>query len=426
MTGKPTTSLGQKVRDARKERRLTQDDLAATTFSKSYVSAVELGKIRPSVGSLQLIATRLGYPVSYFLDEGMSDEVELRRVSFAAASYYLAGGDPTGAAAALDGLDAEQLSGNEQITALTLLGELALQRAQFEQAEQQLARALDLLAEDNPLRCRLNYLLGSISQQQHKGFAAVEQFKLALGEVCDDPAQELAIIAALANEYAGSGRQDAALALHARAISLHAQVSNPTLLAAALWQQAQSARGASDLEAATRLSYEAASLRRWASDLGRSAAAAITFAAIFSSKEQPEQAAASYEQALADANLAADPATLAVVSNGLASHYLKRGELEQAASMVTQAETQAAATANPTLIALAQLSRAQLHHLRGEHVESDQQYQAALGQLEAAQQPAALARAYFQYGQALVGRGEAANGADYLERAYIYLAGKSR
>ncbi len=426
MTGKPTTSLGQKVRDARKERRITQDDLAATTFSKSYVSAVELGKIRPSVESLRLLATRLGYPVSYFLDEGLGDEVELRRASFAAAAYYLAGNDPTGATVALDGLAAEQLSGNEQLKALALLGELALQRGQLEQAEQQLGRALSLLAEGNPLRCHLHYLLGSISQQQHKGFAAVERFKLALDEVCDDPAQELAIIAALSSEYAGSGRQDEALALHARASSLRAQVSNPTLLAAALWQQAQSARGANELEAAARLSYEATSLRRWASDLGRSAAAAITFAAIFSSKEQPEQAAVSYEQALADATLAADAATLAAVSNSLASHYLKRGELEQAATMIAQAETQAEATANPTLTALAQLGRAQLHHLRGEHSESDCLHRAAISQLEAAAQPDALARAYFQYGQALVGRGDAAHGADYLERAYIYLAGKSR
>ncbi len=48
------TALGQRIRAARLERGLTQDQLAAGRFSKAYMSAVELGRIRPSVARLPI------------------------------------------------------------------------------------------------------------------------------------------------------------------------------------------------------------------------------------------------------------------------------------------------------------------------------------------------------------------------------------
>ncbi len=48
---------------------MTQQDLAGNDFTKSFISQIEKNHARPSLKSLQIIADRLGKPVSYFLDE---------------------------------------------------------------------------------------------------------------------------------------------------------------------------------------------------------------------------------------------------------------------------------------------------------------------------------------------------------------------
>ena len=48
---------------------MTQLDLAGTTYSKTYISALERGKMTPSFLALSLLAARLGRPISSFLGE---------------------------------------------------------------------------------------------------------------------------------------------------------------------------------------------------------------------------------------------------------------------------------------------------------------------------------------------------------------------
>jgi HTH-type transcriptional regulator, quorum sensing regulator NprR len=60
--------LGQRIRQLRIQRSLTQQDLAGEDYSKSYISAIEQGKTRPSLEALQRIASRLRAPASLLLD----------------------------------------------------------------------------------------------------------------------------------------------------------------------------------------------------------------------------------------------------------------------------------------------------------------------------------------------------------------------
>jgi len=61
--------LGARLRKARTEAGLSQGQLGAPHFTRAYISAVELGKIRPSVKSLEFMAAKLGKPTSYFMEE---------------------------------------------------------------------------------------------------------------------------------------------------------------------------------------------------------------------------------------------------------------------------------------------------------------------------------------------------------------------
>ncbi len=65
----PDSILAQRLRTARLAAKLTQQELAGETFSKSYISAVEQGRMIPSIPSLSVLAARLGVAMSYLLGE---------------------------------------------------------------------------------------------------------------------------------------------------------------------------------------------------------------------------------------------------------------------------------------------------------------------------------------------------------------------
>src|SRR5690349_17696324 len=60
-------TLGERLRQARRERGMSQEQLAKPEFTKSYVSAVERGKARPSLKALSLMARRLNLPMTELL-----------------------------------------------------------------------------------------------------------------------------------------------------------------------------------------------------------------------------------------------------------------------------------------------------------------------------------------------------------------------
>ncbi|HEX6780204.1 MAG TPA: helix-turn-helix transcriptional regulator [Ktedonobacterales bacterium] len=72
-TSTPPSSLAERLRAARLAANKTQQELAGDRYSKAYISAIECGKMTPSVQALGLLAERLGLPASYFLGEGDAD-----------------------------------------------------------------------------------------------------------------------------------------------------------------------------------------------------------------------------------------------------------------------------------------------------------------------------------------------------------------
>src|SRR5215469_3779549 len=52
--------VGANIYQVRRKLRITQKQLAAPEFSISYISAIERGRIRPSLKALDILARRLG------------------------------------------------------------------------------------------------------------------------------------------------------------------------------------------------------------------------------------------------------------------------------------------------------------------------------------------------------------------------------
>lgn len=70
-------SIGYQIKKVRSEKGMTQEDLAGNTISRSLLSLIENGYTKPSLHTLEYIASKLDKPVSYFLGGAQSVQEEL-------------------------------------------------------------------------------------------------------------------------------------------------------------------------------------------------------------------------------------------------------------------------------------------------------------------------------------------------------------
>src|SRR5437763_6827111 len=59
--------LGERIRRARVEKKISQRDLSSGLFTSAYLSSLELGKTRPTINTLEQLAGLLGKSTDYFL-----------------------------------------------------------------------------------------------------------------------------------------------------------------------------------------------------------------------------------------------------------------------------------------------------------------------------------------------------------------------
>lgn len=95
----PDETLGQRIRRIRHQRGLSLAGVGQDDFTRAFLNQVELGKARPSVRVLRVIADRLGTEVDYLL-EGKQGGVE-RELSLERARVLLLRGQPQKALQAL-------------------------------------------------------------------------------------------------------------------------------------------------------------------------------------------------------------------------------------------------------------------------------------------------------------------------------------
>ena len=66
--------LGERLRQLRVAAGLTQSELAGDRFSKEYVSQIERGKTRPTEGTIEWLADRLGVDAGFLASGVATDE----------------------------------------------------------------------------------------------------------------------------------------------------------------------------------------------------------------------------------------------------------------------------------------------------------------------------------------------------------------
>src|SRR5579883_3093524 len=77
--------VGTNIREVRTKLGMTQAQLAAPEFSISYISAIERGKIRPSLKALSILAKRLDVPLTFLLEGSPEGVREAQAVGYSPA-----------------------------------------------------------------------------------------------------------------------------------------------------------------------------------------------------------------------------------------------------------------------------------------------------------------------------------------------------
>ena len=62
-------NIGQKIKEIRKSKGITQSVLAGQKITRNMLSAIERGTARPSLETIEYIAAKLSTPLPYFFSE---------------------------------------------------------------------------------------------------------------------------------------------------------------------------------------------------------------------------------------------------------------------------------------------------------------------------------------------------------------------
>jgi tetratricopeptide (TPR) repeat protein len=135
--------IGERIRKARTETGLSQAQLGAPHFTRAYVSAIELGKVRPAMKSLEFMAEKLGKPAAYFLED---ERAERRRQEHSAmvarSSQLISEGNTLEAIELLDTLLKRAVTPNERAALQRSLGRAYTQARRAPEAVAVLNEAL--------------------------------------------------------------------------------------------------------------------------------------------------------------------------------------------------------------------------------------------------------------------------------------------
>ena len=79
--------LGQRIKQARLASGLSQRQLCGDTITRNMLSLIESGRAKPSMDTLAYLASRLGKPVGYFLEEDAVLSPNQKIIAHARAAY---------------------------------------------------------------------------------------------------------------------------------------------------------------------------------------------------------------------------------------------------------------------------------------------------------------------------------------------------
>ncbi|HEV8193522.1 MAG TPA: tetratricopeptide repeat protein [Ktedonobacterales bacterium] len=433
--------LGQRLRRARLARNMTQSEVAQKQFSVSYISAVERGQIRPSLGALEKLAERLEVPLADLVraDEpvilpstatgerveasGERDEIEQRLREVQVLTRQ---GNAEAALEALRRMSMKSLNQREQAQWHwhAAFAHLALGRP--DEARREIQEAIPLAEQvgDVELRERLRNELGNAYHALHQYQLAMNQYRETYDAVereggagVQDPTFRLTVLYNLGNEAWHLGDFEAAVQYLGQAAQLSQSVLDPEQLAATYWTISATFSSQNDPRRAKL--YAARSLAAYEEAGNRQLTARVynRLGRAHAQSGQADEALVYLGTAYEMAEQQHDAQALAEAKRSLATVYLSQGNVKRAAEAAKEALDMAQAL-DDLQRAESLLVQARVLEAQKDADGAQKAFEQAIALQEAADATQYLSEAYKQFSDFLERRGDSTHALELLKKAW--------
>lgn len=417
-------TLGERVRSARRDAGLSQAQLAGDELTKGFISQIESGLVRPSIRSLQHIASALRRPLDYFIaDEPLAavKRVTFHRLAAEAASERLDW--PAVQGAAEKGLSVA-LDAAERATFLRLLASAALNLGRREDAFDRVTEGLALLdVAKQPLDvARLLYVRGLAYGDAGQLVASTEAFE-TVRDIVEryeilDPRLRARVSVALGTVYRRLGRTTKAIASYESALATASRASELKLAAQGFMGIAVSHYDAGDLVAAITSYERALDLFERISDTSFELQIRQSLASIHFQQGRIDQARELADRTVARADEVGDEHWGAVAQVVLARVLLSDGKADEAKKLAARAERVLSTVGDPIQRAHALRVVAAASEAGGDVAETDRAFRQAIQLFSSIDDRADLSVAASEYAQILRARGAIDEAFEMLELAH--------
>jgi tetratricopeptide (TPR) repeat protein len=416
------SEFGRRVRTARRDRAMTQGDLAGEEISAAYVSRIEAGQRRPEPAVARLLAERLGTTVEYLLTGIEPQTAEEMRLAVRYAELALKSGEAAEAEAQLRVLlESGELVGAlaDEVTWLLALSCEALGRLDvavelLEQLATQPAAGRAVAVATALARCY------RVSGDPTHAIEVGERVRARLhDDGLDGTDDDIRLIMTLVDAYQEQGDDSHAAQLCREAISRAEPAASLPARAAAYRNASVLAAGRAGLGEAITLAERALALLSQGEDDRNLARLRTALGVLCLRSDDPrtEDAAAHLERAFVDLqNCDGKPVDIARCQLGLAQAAMMSGKPDRAFDAATQA-VETVGTSEPFLTAQAEVVLGRVEVDRGNRKCAGRHFRHAAEALGSVPSDRDTAQLWYELGELLETAGDDAAALDAFRNA---------
>lgn len=461
-----TMTIADRVRTARIAANKTQQQLAGETYSKSYISAVERGKMTPSVQALGILAERLGLPISYFLGESDMDLTNLAETSAAQrtspererqqreeaarltldqAEGYIRQNEADEAwnvLGATNGEPLEDLPIQERPRWYLLAGWSAIMKGWYKEATPLLERGLNLadnlrvqsapnqrphLAE---LAERIRDMIGGAYYEQSQPEMALEYHRkcqIAISEgIVSDPELRLRIYKSLGNDYLALGRHNEAITFYQEASKLAEDMDDPRQQGLMYWGLALAYKAHGDLMRARIYFPKALAVFETLDNARLVAQLRSMFGLVLIQLKDYDEAEKNLRQSLGTAERSGDSHTRGNALGNFASLHLAKGEVDKAIKTAHDGLKVVKESKDYRTEGQLYMTLAEAHQAKKDAAATEKAYKEAIAVFEQTQDREFIGRAHERYGQFLADQGQFQAAYQHMQQARSVLTKRTQ
>lgn len=432
--------VGDNIREVRMKLKRTQAQLAAPEFSISYISAIERGKIRPSLKALSILARRLDVPLTFLLEGNPEGVKEAQAVGYSPAdsgpdqridvdllqaSVLVQQQQYEQANELLQPIQPERITIDQAYRLFFLRGQVHLGLQEYQEAVVDLRSALTQGEGLNDIEYteRARNLLGKAYFLLYNYTLAMEHHQRCYNAIESnqvmDPVFALDVYNNLASDYFRHGDPAKAVEFYHRALATMEGMNRDAQSFARKYMEiGQSYKALGKLPVAQEYMMRSLAIYEMYDEQRLEGLSHQRLGKTLEKQNDLEGAEREYRQAIEIEHDLDDAVASSTCHTSLAELLLRQGKLQEAQAEAQQA-LDFASTGNDAqaqgqaLIALAQIS-----HQTSNFAEADQLFAQALELLDSSQAHELAASAYFRYANLLEQRNEVQRSLSAIKKAY--------